>query len=236
MQRFVPNIILLSFFVSASASASSITGVDLGALDVGAKIVGPVGPDVEVSLINADGDSVGDLRSSVSCPSGFTKCTPSSNSPGTIYTYSHTVIPGVDQPNDAPFPKPSTVLGFDDVGTFSLGFAAEGFNGVAGYDFGEADAAGVGFTIELADSGELVWMTDSEGWDWDTGEPITFFWQTTRPPAGPGGVYSISNATGDGTGNGPVPAAKEVPESATALLLVTGLAWIGYRRKLAAMN
>lgn len=228
MQRFAPSIILLGFFVSASASASLVSGVDLGALDVGAKIVGPVGPEVEVSLINADGDSVGDLRSSVSCPSGYTECLPSENAPGTVYTYSHTVIPGVDLPNDPPFPKPPTVLGFDDVARFELGFAAAGFNGVAGYDFGEADAAGVSFVIEMTDSGALAWTTDSEGWD--TGEPITFFWQTTQPPEGPGGVYSISNTIGNGTGYGPVPTAQEVPEPMTALLLATGLAWIGYRR------
>ncbi len=131
---------------------------------------------------------------------------PSDNPSGTIYTYSHTVIPGLDKPNDQPFPQPSTVLALDDSTRFELGFEAAGFNGVAGYDFGEADTAGVSFTIEQTESGELVWMADSE--DWDTGEPITFFWQTTQQPVGPNGIYSISNSTSHGAGKGPVPAAK----------------------------
>lgn len=206
MQKFLATIIVLICSFSAPAFADSINSVDFGELDVGAKIVGPVGPDVEVSLINADGHSVGDLRSSVNCPSGFTKCMPSDNPSGTIYTYSHTVIPGLDKPNDQPFPQPSTVLALDDLTRFELGFEAAGFNGVAGYDFGEADTAGVSFTIEQTESGELVWMADSE--DWDTGEPITFFWQTTQQPVGPNGIYSISNSTSHGAGKGPVPAAK----------------------------
>lgn len=206
MQRFLATTIVLSCAVSAPAFADVINGVDLGELNVGAKIIGPVGPDVEVSLINADGHSVGDLRSSVSCPSGFTECMPTDNPSGTVYTYPHTVTPGQDQPNDQPFPQPSTVVNFDDVNRFELGFEAAGFNGVAGYDFGEADTAGVSFSIEQTESGELVWMTDSDGWD--TGEPITFVWQTTQPPVRPGGVYSISNSTGHGAGKGPVPALK----------------------------
>lgn len=206
MQRFLATTIVLSCAVSAPTFADAINGVDFGGLDVGAKIIGPVGPDVELSLINADGHSVGDLRSSVSCPSGFTKCRPSGNPSSTVYTYSHTVIPGLDKPNDQPFPQPSTVLDFDDVNRFKLGFEATGFNGVAGYDFGEADSAGVSFTIEHTESGQLVWTANSEGWD--TGEPITFFWQTTKPPVGPTGVYSISNSTGHGDGKGPVPAAN----------------------------
>tara|TARA_R110002153_G_C13283207_1_gene494281 strand:- start:134 stop:826 length:693 start_codon:yes stop_codon:yes gene_type:complete len=201
---------IVPFLIATSVSASPIMSSDYDVLDFGAKITGPVGPEVEVSLINSAGDSVGDLLSSVSCPEGFTACIPANNSPGIIYTYAHTVIPGVDKENDAPFPNPPTVLPFDDVQTFSLGYEAVGFNGIAGYSFSNAATANVGFDIELNDAGELVWSSTSD--EWDSAEEITFFWQTTQAPSGPGGIYSINNLNGTASGIGPVPTALPVPE------------------------
>jgi len=186
--------------------------------------VGPVGPEVDATFVNAGGDGVGDLISSVSCPDGFAACMPPNNPQGTIYTYAHTATPGVDLPNDPPFPSPDTILPLDDVTQFGLGFAAEGFNGVAGFSFSEA-AAAVGtpgaVAIERLDDGSLVWSVSTD--DWDTGEPITFFWQTMQPPSGPGGIYAISNALTSGSGNGPLPI--PVPEPGSAVLV--GFAAIG---------
>jgi len=212
---------LIFLLHSQFANATPITSVDYDSLLIGAKIVGPVGPDVEVSLINLNGDSVGDLSSSVSCPTGFTSCEPPLNAPGTIYTYSHTLIPGVDNPNDAPFPNPVTVLPFDDVSLFSLGFAATGFNGVAGYSFSDAANANVEFSIELLGSGEISWLTNNT--DWDTGETITFFWQTTQAPSGPGGTFNISNSNGSASGAGPIPAALPVKEPVSLSVVLLGL-------------
>ena len=214
--------ILATFLIGTSlANAAMITVTDLDTLNIGAKIVGPVGPDVEVSLINSDGDSVGDLRSSVSCPDGFTTCAPPTNPTGTIYTYTHTVIPGIDNPNDAPFPNPSTVLAFDDVIGFSLGFEAIGFNGVAGYSFAEAFNADISFELELTATGELNWTTNSDGWD--TAEEVTFFWQTTQAPSGPGGTFNVNNADGTASGRGPLPRALPVPEPMALGLILVGL-------------
>lgn len=213
--------VLIFLLFSQSSNATAITSVNYDTLLIGAKIVGPVGPDVEVSLINLNGDSVGDLSSSVSCPDGFTACEPPLNASGTIYTYTHTVIPGVDNPNDAPFPNPGTVLPFDDVSQFSLGFAATGFNGVAGYSFTDAANANVEFSIELLPSGEISWVTNNM--DWDTGETITFFWQTTQAPSGPGGTFNISNSNGSASGAGPIPTAIQVKEPATLSVVLLGL-------------
>lgn len=217
----IATILTFAVFGSPVAHATIITATDLDSLSIGAKIVGPVGPDVEVSLINADGNSVGDLRSSVSCPDGFTTCAPPNNPAGTIYTYTHTVTPGIDNPNDAPFPNPPIVLAFDDVIGFSLGFEAVGFNGVAGYSFNEATNADISFDLELTAPGELIWSTNSDGWD--TGEAITFFWQTTQPPSGPGGIFNISNAGGTASGRGPLPTALPVPEPMALGLILVGL-------------
>lgn len=219
----------IGIFGSAVVDAALITATDLDSLNIGAKIVGPVGPDVEVSLINADGDSVGDLRSSVSCPDGFATCAPPNNPAGTIYTYTHTVTPGVDNPNDAPFPNPPTVLAFDDVIGFSLGFGAVGFNGVAGYSFNEATNADITFDLEFTALGELNWTTNSDGWD--TGEAVTFFWQTTQPPSGPGGTFNVSNADGTASGRGPLPSALPVSEPAALGLILLGLIGLIVNRK-----
>jgi len=225
MKSFVGSILLLPF----AASAVPISVIDFDSLDIGAKIVGPAGPDVEVSLINAAGESVGDLRSSVSCPQGFTECLPPANPVGTIYTYSHTLIPGLDLPNDAPFPNPGVVIDFDNVTEFALGFAATGFNGVAGYSFTEASIAGVEFTIDLSISGELIWQTTNL--EWDSNEAITFFWQTTQAPSGPGGTYVISNDDGSAEGVGPIPTPlAEIDAPLTAPMLMFAGAWLLSRR------
>ena len=143
--------------------AVPLTATNLDSLPLGAQIVGPVGPTVDTSLVNAAGESVGDLQGSVSCPAGFAACVPPNNPAGTIYTYVHGVTPGVDFPNDPPFPQPTVVVPFEDVTEFSLGFRAEGFNGVAGYSFSEAvNALGAGgeFGIELLSDGSLRWTAE----------------------------------------------------------------------------
>lgn len=192
---------------AGSADALNIAPTNLDSLNVGAKIVGPVGPTVDTTLVNTDGDGLGDLTSSVSCPAGFTACLPPTNPANTIYTYIHEVTPGVDFLNDAPFPSPATTLPFNGVREFSLTFAAEGFTGVAGYSFSQATAAlgaGNGFTIQQLADRSLNWRVNQDT-GWDTGETVSFFWQTTQAPSGPGGIYSIANPLDSGLANGPLP-------------------------------
>ena len=186
------------------AKVLSITATDLNSVSLGAKVVGPVGPEVETTFVNSSGDGIGDLKSSVSCPAGFSDCLPATNPAGTIYTYIHEVTPGVDFPNDPPFPSPDETLPLDNARVFHLTFPAEGFNQVVGFDFSQAAAAGVNFTIEQLDDQTLRWEL-SEDAGWDSGETISFFWQTTQPPSGPGGIYKLTSATEAGTGNGPLP-------------------------------
>ena len=224
-------VIATSVMVLATVSvhAGPVVATNFDSLTLGAKIVGPVGPEVETTFVNDDGNGVGDLVSSVSCPEGFDACLPGNNAPGTIYTYSHTATPGVDTHNDTPFPLPDTILPLNDVNQFQLGFSAEGFNGVAGYSFSQSvGALGTpdAITAEHDDNdGSLQWTVSTDAWD--TGEPITFFWQTTQPPQGPGGIYSISNATTSGSGNGPLP--TPVPEPGCGLWL--GLAVWGIAKR-----
>ena len=213
-------------FCAAAANAASIAPTDLDTLTLGATIVGPVGPTVDASLVTAAGESFGDISSRVQCPNGFAVCAPPNNPAGTVYTYIHEIIPGVDLPNDGPFPQPVTVLSPDGLTQFSLAFPPSGFNGVAGFSFAEADAALAGgaaaITINaLAD--RITWDVDAnEGWD--SGEKLTFFWQTVQPPSGPGGQYQLANADVSGVGAGPLPTTPtQVPEPATGALLIGAL-------------
>ena len=169
-------------------------------------------------------------------PPGFSSCVPPENPAGTIYTYVHSVTPGVDFPNDVPFPAPDTLVAFNDVQEFSLGFDAAGFNGVAGYSFSQADNAlgsEASFDIEQLNNGSLVWtVAGGEGWDTtdaNNPETITFFWQTTQAPSGPGGTYTASNISNSGSGNGPLPVpVQAVPENngTIGLIAVSALAAI----------
>ncbi len=206
----IPQALFLAGLLSSlslPATAITITATDLDGLDLGATIVGPVGPTVDTTLTNSAGEGIGDLINSVSCPAGFTTCTPPTNPIGTIYTYRHRVTPGVDFPNDPPFPSPGNILPLSNVREFRLNFAAAGFNGVAGYSFANADQVlndGVEITTEQLDDGSLTWrLPENSGWD--TNEEITFFWQTTQPPSGPGGSYGLANKSQSGTAQGPLP-------------------------------
>ena len=231
-----------------SANAISIAPTDLDSLHLGEKIVGPVGPTVDTAFINGDGDGVGDLISSVSCPAGFTACVPPDNPAGTLYTYIHQVTPGIDNPNDSPpFPNPLTVLPLDGASSFALTFAAEGFTGLAGYSFSEATAAlgvGNGFNINRSADNLLSWHVRGSG-SWDTGEPVSFFWQTTQAPSGPQGIYRVENSSLFGLANGPIPsplpavtnpddvAIPEGPVSLISTVLALGgvLAFSKFRKK-----
>ncbi|GAC30979.1 hypothetical protein [Paraglaciecola polaris] len=219
IQRMRLTIVLL--LLSFNTYALPIVSSDFDGLSLGAKIAGPVGPEVETSLVNSAGQAIGDLASSVSCPPGAAVCSPGDNALGTIYTYVHEVIPGIDLLNDGPFPNPDEVIPFDNISDFSLGFSASGFNGVAGYSFTEAATAQVNFDVEISDTGILRWVTDSS--NWGSNEKITFFWQTTQAPVGTGGSYGIANAQDSGFGAGPLPMAIEVAEPNVLGSLVASL-------------
>ena len=230
--------LVIGFAHAGSVSAVAIEATDLDTLTLGPAIVGPVGPSVDTSLVTATGDSLGDLSSRVNCPAGVSPCVPPDNPSDTIYTYVHTVIPGVDNPNDPPFPRPDTVLSPMGVKQFRLAVAPQGFTGVAGVSFTQAGAAlksGPGAVhIELVDDG-LIWTLPA-GEGWDTGEPLTFFWQTRRPPSGPGGDYRLAAADLTPSGEGPRPSggSAEIDEPAPSALLLLGLvllAALGWRER-----
>ena len=197
----------------SQALARSVEAGDFLDLQLGAKIVGPQGPEVEGALSNEAGNFA-DIRSFVACPADMDPCDPKNAPEGTIFTYVHTVYPGED--ND---PSSGSGDGADssdvEIATaFKMNRAAHGFTGMAGYSKGEVLAA-VGdkadVTITCSDNGGLAWTINAgDGGDqWEQAEPITFYWQSTLPPAGPADAYAIQANRTTATGPGPYPAAKD---------------------------
>ena len=73
-----------------------------------------------------------------------------------------------------------------------------------------ATALGPNGQIDVAaDNGALVWRVIG-GDGWKAGEPITFYWQSTQPPAGSTDAYLVETDGSVAIGSGPFPA-KEKP-------------------------
>lgn len=185
-----------------------ITPTDFASLTFGGTVQGPLGPEVEASLVTEDGVSIGDIASRVQCPEGVDPCDPANAEDGTIYTYIYEIRPGFDGPNDEPFEDPERVMPVESAQSFSLNFPAHGFTGVAGYSVYDADVVlAEGFNASIScEGGRLIWTVPEES-GWSTGETITFFWQTTQPPTGPTGEYGFVADDTEATGLGPMPSA-----------------------------
>lgn len=190
-----------------SETQDIVVPTDFASLELGGAVQGPLGPEVEGSLISED-VALGNISSSVYCPADMEACDPEAAEEGTIYTYVYRIRPGFDGPNDEGFEMPERVVPVERAQGFALGFPAHGFTGVAGYDVEEANAVlaeGINAVISC-EEGNLRWTFPEEA-GWSTGETITFFWQTTQPPTGPEGEYRFTGDGREATGRGPMPEA-----------------------------
>ncbi|MBB3032981.1 hypothetical protein [Alteriqipengyuania lutimaris] len=189
----------------APSEPRTLVAADFDEIELGARIEGPLGPEVEGSIV-AGNRSIGDIVSYVACPQEYDECDPEDLPEGTVYTYVHIVTPGVDEPNDPPFLRP---VGLDEVETASLFAtlrAATGFNGAIGYDREQArEALGPdGVVRVLDDNGTLAWrIVGGDGWS--TGETITFFWQSNLPPEGAEEAFTLRADEKIGMASGPFP-------------------------------
>lgn len=195
----------------AAAMAAALNAGDFMDLKLGAKIVGPQGPEVKGAMSNAEGNFA-DIRSFVACPAGMDPCDPKTAPEGTLYTYVHVVYPGADNSAKTGSGTGNSSSDIERATAFKMVMPAHGFTGVAGYSKAEAQSA-IGAKADVVISckdGALSWTVSAGdgGNQWEQAEPLTFYWQSTLPPSGPAKAYAIEANYAEAIGPGPYPAAK----------------------------
>lgn len=190
------------------AQPRALAPADLDLSTLGARIVGPQGDEVE-TVLSAGNREIGKMVSFVACPEGVTECVPGDLPADTIYTYVHQVTladaPQVEeQPEEGPevLESPPTL--------FRMTQEAHGFNRAVGYSNAQAlEALGNEDAISItSDGGRLIWrVTQGEGWK--PGSTITFWWQSTLPPAGPADAYLLEIDGNQAAAKGPFPAEEK---------------------------
>lgn len=204
----------------------AIEAGDFGELQLGAKIVGPEGPEPTTTLSTPEGNFA-DMRSYVSCPAGMDPCDPDTAPEGTIYTYVHVVHPGEDNDPSSGSGEGNDSSDIEIANAFKMTQPAYGFTGVAGYSQAEALAAAGNAARVIITCGEddnLVWTINAGegGNQWEQAEPLTFYWQSTVPPSGPQRAYAIQANRTTATGAGPFPAVDDDARNACAAPMAKG--------------
>jgi hypothetical protein len=198
----------------ADAAARALAAGDLTELRLGGHIA-----KTTAAMGNASG-AFADLRGYVACPRGMKPCDPGTAPAGTVYTYVLVVYPGGDNDDASGIGGNNTGSNIERATEFHLTAPAHGFTGNAGYAKPEALAAigpkadvvvtchegGISWTVSAGDGGD----------QWEQKEPLTFYWQSTLPPAGSSAVYALDTDGTKSTGEGPYPAAKEGAKNACA--------------------
>ncbi|WP_421991280.1 hypothetical protein [Qipengyuania sp.] len=187
------------------AAPRTLVGADLDLSTLGAKIVGPQGPEVE-TVLSAGNRQIGTLVSYVACPAGVAACNPSEMSAETAYTYVHriTLADADETAEAAPTDGPEVVETAPTL--FRTIRKASGFNQSIGYSTAEAEAAlGDPDAISISsDNGSLIWRV-VRGSGWKPGSTMTFWWQSTLPPQGPAEAYLLEIEGNQVAATGPFP-------------------------------
>jgi hypothetical protein len=203
----------------AAAQAKALPAGDFTELRLGGKIRGPQGFELIGAMAN-DSGSFADLRAYVACPAGTIVCDPKTQPEGTVYTYAFVVYPGGDNDPASGIGANNTASDIERATAFRMVMPAHGFTGNAGYAKSEALAA-IGPKADVViscDHGGLVWTVSAGdgGNQWEQKEPLTFYWQSTLPPAGSAKAYVFDADSTFSTGSGPYPVAKEGAQNACA--------------------
>lgn len=191
------------------AQPRALAAADLDLSALGAKIEGPQGDEVE-TVLSAGNREIGTMTSFVACPKGFDTCIPGELPEGTVFTYVHKIMlaeaanDGEEEVRD-PSTGPEVVENPPTL--FRTTERAHGFNRAVGYSNVQArDALGSEDAISItSDDGRIIWRV-VEGDGWRPGATLTFWWQSTLPPAGPAEAYLLEVDGNQAVARGPFPA------------------------------
>lgn len=191
------------------AAPRTLVGADLDLSTLGAKIVGPQGTEVE-TVLSAGNREIGKMVSYVACPEGTAKCVPGDMPEDTVYTYVHTISLAEANEDIEPQPTEGPEVVEAPPTLFRTTEKAHGFNASVGYSSAEAeDALGDPDAISIiSDNGQLIWRV-VKGEGWKSGTTMTFWWQSTEPPAGPADAYLLEIDGNQAKAKGPFPAEKK---------------------------
>lgn len=196
------------------AAPRTLVGADLDLSTLGAKIVGPQGPEVR-TVLSAGNREIGRLVSYVACPADTAECKPGEMPEGTVYTYVHrvTLADTEDGTQMAETDGPEVVESAPTL--FRTIRKVPGFNQSVGYSTAEAEATlGDPDAISITnDSGSLIWRV-SRGSGWKPGGTMTFWWQSTAPPQGPAEAYLLEVDGNQAIATGPFPPEEKPVEGA----------------------
>jgi len=208
MKKHLLAVMALSAVLTTASPASAIpiaaTDLDVWLPAAGPLFAGPMLDNFDAAA--PPPATVGALGSAVYFPDGVI---------GSLYTYIMQVTPSIN-----------------NISEFNTGFAVDGFVGIAGWSFSQAAAAGgtgtaTDFNIDFEADGTIDFATAfnqalSSGFD--SGEVITFFFLSTRPPHT--NYYNvIDGEVGTALGFAPV------PEPGSIALLGSGLVGLLARRR-----
>ena len=199
------------------AQPRTLAAADLDLSTLGAKIIGPQGPEVE-TVLSAGNRELGKMVSFVACPAGTAECKPGEMPEGTIYTYVHQVTLAEAQEPEAEAEASDGPEALESPPTlFRMTQKAHGFNRAVGYSNAQAlDALGSEDAISItSDDGRLIWRV-VQGDGWTPGSTLTFWWQSTLPPAGPADAYLLEVDGNQAAAKGPFPAEEKPAEDAPA--------------------
>jgi len=193
---------------SIDSGPRTLVAADLDLDHLGPRYEGPQGSEVESGI-----RGLGTMSSYVACQEDVTPdvaaqgCDPATLPPGTLYTYVHEITVDIPQSERAEDQ-------FSGVTLFRTTLPAPGFANVIGYSREQAaEALGEGGDIKVqSEGGRLIWrITAGDGWM--PGETLTFFWQSTLPPAAPEEAYRLEGEGLGGEATGPFPAEAPLAES-----------------------
>jgi hypothetical protein len=198
----------------ADAAAKALPAGDFTEFTLGGQI------DEKTQAMRNSAGNFADLRSFVACPKGMDPCDPRTAPEGTVYTYVMVVYPGGDNDDDTGIGSGAAASDIERATAFRMVLPAHGFTGNAGYAKPEALAA-IGPKADVVvscDAGKIVWTVSAGdgGNQWEQMEPLTFYWQSTLPPAGLAKAYAFDADSTEAVGSGLYPAAAKGAKNACA--------------------